>query len=375
MKTSGKTTLFLAYLILALLIYPSIDLKASTLKTTIWAKLNQEYRSNINRMPDSTKLSDFRTNFYFIGNFQRRVLEMGTGRFSYELRYHGYKIHHNFDRNDHILRAFLRYPILQKATLHASNELHFRFYPIRSIYNYRRNIFDMYISAPLSAARNISVGYYNWIKSYPKSSNYQTYLSHRFYLRTTNHFSPTTILSGKFEIQHHRGNLYPGSTVSDQKLNLSGYRYVLNIVLDKIFTRNFLTSLSYRIENDRPSQVNFNEIGEHIGDENSEELLTEDADFGYFKNQLSLSTLSRLNPSISFMTFYLIQFKKFSYWRISTNGPNRADHLLFLSNILKLKVYRQFGMEIRYNFEVNFSNISKYSYKMHVITAGIFLKK
>lgn len=363
---------FIAVILLFMMTVPPFIFAQNKHQFSLWSQVNGEYRDNIIRYPDSLKVRDYRTNLFFLADYHKKNSRNSNWRFSYELRYHRYVEYKEYTRHDHLLRGVLRKPIYGTTKLHIANEFRVRYYSSSSIFNYRRNILDSYISMKVPFLRQLSLGYQNWLKTYPNGSSFQTYLSNRYFIRMNRRMSRTAHIGVKFELQKHQGNLYPGSTAPDQLLNLKGYRYVFHFVFDKIITPKILANVVYRFENDRPEDSDVNQIGENVGDENTKELLTEDYDFGYSKHQFTFSALFKINPRISFLTFYLFQHKKFHYWQINTNGPNRKDKLLFFSNILKIKLYKSIGIEFQYNFEHNYTNLLAYKYMLNSISLGLF---
>lgn len=340
---------------------------------SIRGKINGAYRNNITRVTDSLKIADFRSTMFLYAAYRQRTGQSQRRELSYELRNYRYARYQKYHRHDHILYASWQNNIYASIKLHFNNEFHARFYPYSHLYNYRRNILDGYLSMPGPILQKITFGYQNWIKTYPNSSSYQNYTSHRIYTRLAGPLDNNTRVGLKIEYQNHQGNLYPGSTAANQMLNQNGNRFVLQLFLEKVMERKIFSNLTYKLENDIPDNPDLDQTGEHVGDENTEELLAEDADFGYLKHQLSLSTLFTINSRMSFMIFYLAQLKNFNYWRIYDKGPKRQDRLVFLSNILKIKVYKNLGLEFQYNFEKNLTNLGPYCYQMSSFSLGLYI--
>lgn len=340
---------------------------------TISGKVTHEYRSNFIRLPDSLKLSDYRTNLFFNADHQQTVWQNGRLLLEYELRYHRYNEFQRYNRHDHLTTIKFQKPIIGGIKLHLSNEIRTRFSSTQR-YSYYRNIFDIYVNLPITVKDRAYIGFQNWAKNYPKTSEYKKYRSSRIYSKFNIQLTRTTTLGLKFEFHRHEGNLYPGSTVPTLKLDLDGNRYVFQAMVDRILNRKVFASFSYRFENDMLEDIDDEQAGERYGDENEAELLAEDSDLGYLKNQGSLSALIKLNSRISIMTFYLVYKKNFKYWYIEPDGPKRRDRLIFLSHILKIKLYENLSLEIQHNYEDNHTNLEFYVYRMNSYAAGISIQ-
>lgn len=361
--------------LVSLLLFPHFCWAQKNNTFSIRGKINVAYRNNITRVPDSLKIADFRSTIFLYAAYRQRTSQRGRWDISYELRNYRYARYQRYHRHDHILYASWQNNLYANVRLHINNELHARFYPYSHLYNYRRNILNAYLSMPGPILQRVTFGYQNWIKAYPNSGSYQNYKSHRIYARLAGPVDSNTRLGLKMEFQKHQGNLYPGSTATNQVLNQNGNRFVLQLFLEKVVKRKIFSSFTYKLENDIPDNPDFDQTGEHVGDENTEELLAEDSDFGYLKHQASLSTLFKINSRMSFMIFYLAQLKNFHYWRIYKRGPKRQDRLIFLSNILKVKVYKNIGIEIQYNYEKNYTNLGFYRYQMSSFLLGLYINE
>lgn len=335
-------------------------------------KINAEYRDNIGRKPNALRKADLRSTMFLYAAYRHRSIQRGSWAASYELRNYLYAQHQQYQRHDHILFGSWQNANSANLKVHMNDEFSMRFYPYSHFFNYRRNIFNIYTSRKIPYFQRFTLGYKNWIKTYPNETLYQNYSSHRIYIKLSGRFAREARFGIKCELQQHRGTLYPGSTAPGQVLNQDGDRFVLQLFLDKVMNRKVFSNISYKMENDIPDSPDYYQTGENRGDENSEELLAEDADFGYLKHQVSLSTLFKINSRVSFMIFYLAQMKHFHYWRVSELGPKRKDRLVFLSNVFKYKIYKDLGLELHYNFEQNSSNLGFYQYQMNSISLGIF---
>jgi len=165
--------------------------------------------------------------------------------------------------------------------------------------------------------------------------------------------------------------LYPGSSVDSLSRDLDGRRYVFLAAIDKMLWTKLFANISYRFENDLPSNGEISQTGEHIGDENNEDWLTEDSDLGYLKNQFSLSMLYKLNSRVSIMAFYLMYNKNFQYWYVTPRGAKRFDRLFFISHILKINLYKGTALLWQHNFENNRTNLKSYHYRTNSFSAGL----
>jgi len=333
-------------------------------------KITREYRSNFFRLPDPLKVDDNRTNLFLNADYQQKVWNNARLEFVYELRYHNYDEYHHYDRHDHLGQIKFQKPIKGNFKLHLSNEFRSRFSSTRR-YSYFRNIFDVYVNLPITLNDRAYVGFQNWNKTYPKTSEFNRYISNRLYSKFNLQLTRMTRLGLKLEFQFHEGDLYPGSTTPTLEYELAGERYVFQANVDNMFNRKLFTSFVYRFENDMAGEIENKLTGEHLEDENTEDLLAEDSDFGYLKNQGSLSALFKLNSRISVMVFYLVYQKNFRYWYIEPNGSRRRDRLIFLSHILKINLFKSIALEIQHNSEDNHTNLKFYEYTMNSVSAGL----
>ncbi len=349
--------------------------KENSRNMTLSARATDEYRDNITRFPDSLKLDDFRANIFVTAGYDNRLFKRGHWGLLYEFQHHQYFENQEYSRQDHLLRVFFRHPLTENLKIYCSDEYRLRSYTSLNAFNYQRNIFNIYLTMAAPYVQQLAIGYQNWTKSYPNSPDFRNYTSNRIYIKSRQSLNRKTFLGIKLELQMHRGNLYPLSTAPAQILNVSGNRLVMDTIFDRLLNPKFLATFSYRFEGDVASQPNFQQAGEYIGDENSEELLAEDSDFGYLKNQFALSFVLKPVTRISLLTFYVVQFKHFSYWRIYQDGPKRRDRMVFLSNVLKFNLSKNLGLELQYNYENNQTNLGFYKFKMNSLLAGIYFQR
>ena len=369
MKRNIYLLFLVAWLLLATMQLYSRDEKPLTLR----GKITQEYRFNFIRLPDSLKIDDNRMNFFLNSDFSRKFWNNGRIGFSYEISYHNYDEYHLYDRHDHIGILQFKKPVKGSVKLHLSNEFRSRFSSTKS-YSYYRNIFDTYLNVPITSNDRAYIGFQNWWKNYPKTSEYLTYMSNRIYSKLNIRLTPKATLGMKLEYQKHDGNLYPGSTAPTLQYELDGNRFVVQTTVDQIFHSHLFASFTYRYENDLPGEIENRLTGERVNDESSEDLLAEDSDFGYLKNQGSMSVVFKVTPRISMMAFYLVYSKKFKFWYLEEDGPRRSDRLIFISHLLKMKMTDKLAFEIHYIFEDNHTNLKFYEYKMNSISAGLSIE-
>jgi len=336
-------------------------------------KVTHEYRSNFIRLPDSLTISDSRTNLFLNADRGQKFWNNGRLGMLYELRYHRYGDYHNYNRHDHFIRVNFQKPIFRNVKLQFADEFRSRFSSTRH-YSYYRNIIDLYLNFPITTKDRAYVGFQKWLKNYPKTSDYKKYSSSRLYSKFNVQLSRTTILGLKLEFHQHEGNLYPGSTASDFNLDLDGNRYVFQAMLDKMVSRKIFTSFAYRFENDMAGDIDDEQSSDYYGDENEDELLAEDSDLGYLKNQFSLSTLFKLNLRVSMMTFYLTYNKSFKYWYITPEGPKRHDRIIFLSHIVKIRFYKSLNLEVQHIYENNVTNLKYQEYHLNSYSAGLSIQ-
>ena len=118
----------------------------------------------------------------------------------------------------------------------------------------------------------------------------------------------------------------------------------------------------------------YKQFSDMVGDENMEDLLAEDSDFGYLKNQCALSALFKLNSRVSILGFYLAFKKNFKYWYVEPGKAKRLDRLIFISHILRINLYKNVSFEIQHNYEDNHTNLKFYEYEMNSISAGLSIQ-
>ena len=343
---------------------------SSSVKIT--AKVTGEHRDNVNRVPDSSKFSDYRTNYLFLAEYRNRFYKNIRSVFLYDGRYHRYNTRDTFNRHDHRFRMSFSKAVYKKLRISIEEDLRLRFHTSLSSINHQRNIIDFSLKLPVFSKGQLVAGYQNWAKRYPDNELLQRFQSNRYYLKFSRQIVQRTNVGLKYTLQSHRGNLFPGSTAPDQQLREESIRHVVNFTIDRIINRRLFIGAAYRYEDDEPDEPDFDEFGRRLNDEEAEELLTDDADFGYDKHQFSLSSVVKFNSRISLITFYLIQFKQFDEWEIFEDGPDRNDDLIFLSNLLRIDFYKDFGLQLRYNFENNNTNLSFYKYRLNAISAGLY---
>ncbi len=364
--------------ILSLLFIAAFPMEVSaqgTIPLKLTVRVTGEHRDNVSRVPDSSKFSDYRTNYSLLAEYRDRIYKDIRGAFSYDGRYHRYNNQDRFNRHDHRVRLSLSKPVYKKLRIGIEEDLRLRFHPSLKNINHERNVFDIFIKFPFLANGQMSAGFQNWSKKYPNNDLLQRFKSNRYYLKYSRQIMQRTNVGLKYTFQSHRGNLFPGSTAPNQQLREESIRHVVNFTIDRIINRRLLLGFTYRYELDEPDEPDFDEFGRRLSDEEAEELLTDDAEFGYEKHQLSLSTVIKFNSQISLVTFYLIQFKQFDEWELFTGGPNRRDDLLFLSNLLRVKFYKDFGLQVRYNLENNDTNLAFYQYRLNAISAGLYWQR
>ncbi|KAA3657326.1 MAG: hypothetical protein DWQ10_13545 [Calditrichaeota bacterium] len=337
---------------------------------TLFGKISQEYRTNFFRLHDSTKVDDYRTNFYFSVANKRRIWNSSRLDLTYELRHRSYDEYEEYGRNDHQGSVKLQKPVTNKWRFTLSNEMRLR-QSRTTNFSYLRNIAHIYTNLEITPQNQAYFGMQHWSKDYYKSSLYQRYNSVRLYAKINLQLNITTNLSIHSEYNHHEGNLYPGSKGEDLELELNGHRFIFISRVDKILYRKLFATFAYRFENDFPAEVENELTGQHFNDENYDELLAEDSDFGYFKNQFSVSSLWKVSPGFSLMAFYNLYVKEFKFWRISSTGPERSDRLIFISHIFKLNFNTNYALELRHIYEENHTNFSLFQYKMNAISAGL----
>ncbi len=325
--------------------------------------LNQEYSNNFFRFADSAKGNDFRLlSSIILGYSWKNDSLDGAFDVYYENRYLRYYKLIKYIRMDHALSLNGSIRIDDNNVLFLDNESRIRNYNDLRQDNYFRNILNLYDQLKLSHELHLALGYKYWVKNYPNSSLFQNYLSHRTFIKLNYRITENDFLGLKFEYQYHKGNLYPLVNLINTNSDLSGSRYFLEVSLNKLWGGLLLTDISYKLENDQPNNPGNQDQNNYQGDENFEDLLIDDADFDYFKNQFNLSFLLKLSEKISLFSFNVLQFKNFNNWLINPNENLRRDVLLFSSLILKYKLAHSYRINLYYNFEYNNSNLSSVNY-------------
>lgn len=335
------------------------------------AKISGEFRSNISRQPGLEREEDFRINLVFNANKEWRFISHRKITLSYDLQHHRYDEFRNFTRYDQTIGGQFVQNLAQNYKFTLSNDFRFRHHPSTTQFNYTKNILDLNIKRNPGGRTSWTLGYKNWLKSYLNNSSLSKYVSHRGYIKFNRVFNSRTNFGAKFEYQNHKGNLYAGSTAPEQPLNIIGNRYVLRLNLDKVFSSKFVTSASYKFEWDLADDFDIPNPDGVFGDEESDEFIADDSDFGYKKHLGSFSMHWRANRKISFLFFYLYYTKGFEHWRISPDGPKRHDKVLFFSHQIRFKLSKKFGVGIRHNFETNRTNLNPYRYEIHSLSAGL----
>ncbi len=333
-------------------------------------KLTGEFRSNITRQPGLLKEEDVRMSLFLHGDKQWQFGGRRKLALTYDLQHYRYGEFRQFTRYDQTVSAQFRQDMGRRYKLLASEELRLRLHPSASGFNYTRNVADLVVKRK-SAAGDWSLGYQNWLKSYSDDPTLRTYVSNRVYLRYEREFDRGTNLGAKLEYQNHTGSLYVGSTAPDTQPNNEGNRFVFRVDADKVFSSRFIANLNYRYELDHADGFSLEQKGENFDDENAEEILADDSDFGYSKHQAALSVLLRANRRVSFLLLYQFYSKGFQFWRISPDGPKRRDQIAFLSNKIRFKFSKTLGVDLRYDFETNHTNLHLYSYTIHSVSLGL----
>ena len=335
--------------------------------------INQEYRDNIYRLPDSAKIGDYRLLSsimvgYEFGNYKDQHFD-----FHYENRYQRYFHNHKYNRMEHYLN--LKGTLFfGENTLNINNTASLRNYKNNQLENYFRNIINVYYNLHFNTKLTGLAGYKNWIKTYPNDGILQDYLSHRFFIKLNYQVDESTNLGIKTEYQWHKGNLYPYSSLFGSNNNLRGSRYQLELFGNKIFGKNLLIDFVYKFESDQPDEINNQFNGEHQGDEETEDLITEDADFDYMKHQITVSFLYKLLPDLSFFSFNVLQNKNFNHWKVNPTNDLRRDLLFYSSNIFKYKLWERWYLKIYLNAELINSNFKYADYNLKTIGIGVQFK-
>ncbi|MCA9735279.1 hypothetical protein KC799_24290 [candidate division KSB1 bacterium] len=337
---------------------------------SFFGKISQEYRTNFLRLHDTTQVDDYRTNLFFSVENRRKIGKNSRLNLYYELRHHRYDEFLEYNRHDHLGNIKFQTPFGEKWLFAFSNELRLR-KASTVTYSYLRNIANFYTVLNVDQQSRAYFGIQHWSKDYFETPSYQHYSSVRLYTKLHIQLAKTANLGIHAEYNNHKGNLYPGSRGPDLNLELDGQRFIFITRLDKIFAPRLFTTFAYRFENDFPMEVENKLTGQRYNDETYDELLAEDSDFGYFKNQYSISSLIKVSSRLSLLVFYNIYNKEFKFWRIEEGGPVRKDQLIFLSHLLKIKINKKWTFELQHNFEDNRTNLEIFKYKMNTVSAGL----
>lgn len=334
--------------------------------------VNQEYSNNFFRFPDSSKNNDFRLLSSLIIGYNWKDDSSGfTMDAAYENRYLRYYKLIKYIRMDHNFLINGSIKIVDNNVLFLNNESRVRNYNDLKQYNYFRNIFSLYDQVKLASKFYLILGYKNWVKNYHNSALFKDYLSHRVFSKLNYNISENNFIGLKFEYQFHKGNLYPLINLINTNNDLSGTRYFFEIYFSKLWGRTLLTDITYKFENDQSNNPSNQGENNFQGDENFEELLIDDADFDYFKNQFNVSFLIKLSDKISLFSFNVLRFKDFNNWLVNPDESLRKDVLLFNSIILKYKIANRYRINFYYNFENNNSNLPSATYNSNKIGLGL----
>ncbi|MHB1687062.1 MAG: hypothetical protein ACYCVH_06795 [Ignavibacteriaceae bacterium] len=367
-----KNTLVIANLIIIFLIF-SNKIKAQQDGAFYFnGNVNQEYSNNFLRLPDTANSNDFRLlSSVIIGyNWNNNSLD-GNFDISYENRYLYYFQLKNYRRLEHYFSFDGSVRIDTNNILFLYNITSIRNYEKLKPDNYFRNIFNIYDQMKLMHHLRFLIGYNNWIKNYPNSSLFHNYFSHRAFIKTNYLLNTNDYIGLKLEYQYHRGNLYPVFSLNNTIGDLSGSRYYVEVYLTKLWGRKFITDFSYKFESDQPNN-NSNNQGQnnYQSDESIEDLLIDDADFDYLKNQFNVSLLVKISDKLSLFSFNVFQFKNFNSWIVNSNEDLRKDILVYNSLMLKYKLAHSLRLNIFFNLENNNSNLNWAKYNSYKIGIG-----
>lgn len=357
--------------LLSLFLMPATVLSQVDNPVNIQIRFSGEFRSNVARQPNQEKDNDIRLNLFFSADKQWQFAGHRKIALAYDFQHYRYGEFSDFTRYDQTVNGQFGQNLGERLKLSVSDELRLRFYPSNNTFNYIRNVFDLSLKRRIGERNDFSFGYQNWLKNYADSAMLTRYLSHRPYLRFNHEFAQDLNLTAKIEYQNHRGNLYAGSTAPEQPLNVIGNRFVLWANLDKVFGPKLVSAFSYKYELDLADDFDIDNPTGGLGDEDSEEFVAEDSDFGYAKHQGSVSVLFRANRKTSLLFFYLFYTKGFDYWRVSPGGPTRRDQVFFFSNKLRFRLSKRVSIDIRHIFEANQTNLDPYDYAIHAVSAGV----
>ena len=335
--------------------------------------INQDYRNNILTPFDSSKINDFRFRSSFLIGYSANIPSLNSNwDASYENRYQQYFKFLDYTRMEHLLNFHTSLVLNKKRLFYLNDNFRIRDYKNLRQNNYIRNILLFYLESKISSSLKLVVGYKNWIKNYPNIPNPKNYLSHRPFLKINYQLNRTTFLGAKTEFQWHRGILYPSTEYQIYSGDFSGSRYLFELFGNKIFFKNFLVDLTYRFEYDVTNELNYQSTGQNEGDEEPEDLLTEDPDYDYFKNQIAVSFLYKINTKFSFFSFIVLQNKNFNSWIVDNEGDKlRSDLFFYFSTMLKYKISSALRISLNFEHEKRNSNLNKMNYHRNTIGIGI----
>jgi len=360
------------FLILFLL---SIESMHAQVKGQFYYELNvnQEYRDNIPTYSDSSKINDFRfRNSFLIGYYGNLKSLSGSWGASYENRYQQYFKFTDYTRIEHLFNLKTSFPFLRSNTIYFDEAFKIRSYSNLKPNNYLRNIFSVYLKSMVNTKLDLFFGYKNWIKNYPYSFNSINYTSYRPFMKINYQLGRNSFVGFKTEFQWHNGFLYPTQTNPNSVGNFSGSRYLIEVFGNTILLNKFLIDFTYKFEYDVPNEINNQSTGENQGDEEPEDLLIEDPDYDYVKNQTAASLLYRISAKLSLFSFLVLQNKDFINWQINTEGNTlRSDLFFYSSIILKYKIYPDFRVSLNYIYENRNSNLKTMNYFRNTVSVGL----
>ena len=334
--------------------------------------INQEFSNNWLRLPDSSSSKDARLlSSLIIGyNWNSSPLKCNFD-LSYENRYLHYFRLNTYRRMEHYFSFNGSINLDTNNVLFLYNTFSIRSYDKLKPDNYIRNIFDIYDKINLTQRLHFLIGYKNWTKDYPNSSLLFNYHSHRAFTKVNYYFTSSDYAGVKLEYQLHRGNLYPESSLINTAGNLTGSRYYAELFFNRLWGRKFLTEFVYKFESDQPNNnANNQNQNNYQGDENFEDLLINDADFDYLKNQFTISLLVKIAEKLSLFSFNVFQFKNFNSWIINSNEDLRRDILFYNSIMLKYRLMQSLRLNFSFNLENNISNLNQAKYNSYKISVG-----
>lgn len=350
--------------------------------------INQEYKDNIYRNINTTKINSLKFRSSILMGFKFNFNQIETKfNISYENRYQKYFNASQLNRIENYLRIWAQHLTSNKNSIYINNISKLRTYSNDSIFNYFRNIFSIYDRYNLNDKINLFAGLFYWIKNYYNASLLQKYESQRPFIKFIYQISSTTFLGVKTELQWHTGNLYAFYRFKMPYNDLSGLRYSFDVFANKIFSSHFIGNISYKFESDVPSvtnsqfeNVNIDNNIDNInnnfhGDEDTQDLLINDPDFDYIKNQITLSLLYKLNSHFSIYDFNIIQLKSFNNWFLTkVSDKTRNDVFVYSSFILKYMFNHSLKFSFYFNLENKSSNLPIFKYHRNTIGVGIHYK-